>query len=64
MNLVLQRYSAPEQSTYMDNNEQIVSVKALANSYYSDDIYRNRTKTFTYSNEHGETRLVSIMDFQ
>ncbi|CAF0977866.1 unnamed protein product [Rotaria sordida] len=52
---VLQRYSAPEKSTSMDNNEEIISVKALAESFYSNDLYRNDTKTFTslseYSNE-------------
>ncbi len=64
--LVLQRYSAPEKSTRIDNNDQIISVKTLAESFYTDNIPRNRTKTFTstleYPNETVQIRLVLIID--
>jgi len=46
----------------MDTNNQIISVKRLAESFYADDICRNRTNTFSstleYSNEPVQTRLV------
>ncbi|CAF3166447.1 unnamed protein product [Rotaria socialis] len=49
---VLQRYSAPEQSTSINNNVEIISVKALAESYYTNDFNRNRTKTITTPLQH------------
>ncbi|CAF1967248.1 unnamed protein product [Rotaria magnacalcarata] len=49
---VLQRYSAPEKSTSVNNNVEIISVKALAESYYTDDFNRNRTNTFTTLLQH------------
>ncbi|CAF1253530.1 unnamed protein product [Rotaria sp. Silwood1] len=51
---ILQRYSAPEKFISMNNNEEIISVKALAESFYTNNLYR--TKTFTslleYSKEY------------
>jgi hypothetical protein len=43
-----------------------MSVKTLAESFYTDDIHRNRTKTFAsaleYSNETAQAQLVLIID--
>jgi hypothetical protein len=43
-----------------------MSVKTLAESFYTDNIHRNRTETFTlpleYSNKIVQTRFVLIID--
>jgi hypothetical protein len=50
----------------MDKNEQIMSVKGLAKSFYADEYSRPRTKSITsilqYPNERDQTRLVSIIN--
>lgn len=50
--VVLQRYSVPVKTTAMNNQEQIISVKNLAESFYTDEINRPRTKTFTSQLEY------------
>lgn len=60
---VVQRYSAPEQtSSSTRNNVEIISVKALEETFNTDEFHRNRTPTFIdlslYANELGQTQFV------
>ena len=56
--VVLQRYSAPAKSTSEKSQEQIISVKNLAESFYKDEINRPRTKTFASPLEYEDKPIL------